>query len=100
MKANYDNLVSFNDVNNICLSRKESFPMQANLNMENNIIHNVKNDVNNDGVVNKGCVDQADTNLQNGIQKFKNGANKEFIQTQGYIDLKSDKSYVDNNKKC
>ena len=41
LKANYDNLVSFNDVNNIFLGREESYPMKVNLNMGNNIIHNV-----------------------------------------------------------
>ena len=74
-------ILSFNDVNNIFVSREETFPMTTSLDMGNNIIHNVKNDVNDDGVVNKGYVDQADNSSQNNI------------------DLKSDKSYVDNNIK-
>ena len=63
--------------------------------MGNNIIHNVKNDVNNDGVVNKGYVDQADNVLQNNIDQQLVDANKVFVRTQGLLDTKSDKSYVD-----
>ena len=81
LKTRYDNLVSFNDVDNTFLSREETFPMKTNLDTGENIIHNVKNDTNVDGVVNKGYVDQADNSLQNNI------------------DLKSDKSYVDYNIK-
>ena len=81
------------------LSREESFPMKANLNMGNNIIHNVKNDTNNDRVVNTGYADQADNFLQNKIDQNLLNVSKEFIETQGLLDLKSDKSYVDNNIK-
>ena len=42
LKTHYDNLISFNDANNIFLSREETFPMKTNLDMGNNIIHNVK----------------------------------------------------------
>ena len=62
LKANYDNLVTFNDVNDIFLSREESFPMKANLDMGNFKIHYVENDDNEDGVLNKGYVDKADNN--------------------------------------
>ena len=89
LKANYDNLISFNDANNIFLSRVESFPMKANLNMGNNIIQNVKNDDNDDGVVNKGDVDQADNSLQNKIDQNMVNVGKELIETQGLTDLKS-----------
>ena len=91
LKENNDNLVSFNDVNDIFLSREESYPIKANLNMGNNIIHNV----NNDRVVNKGYVDQADTNLQNNIDQQLINVSKEFVRTQKLLDSKSDKSYVD-----
>ena len=73
--------------------------MQANLNMGSNIIYNVKNDVNNDGVVNKGYTDTANTNLQNKIDQNLVNVSKEFIEIEGLIDLKCDKSYVDNNIK-
>ena len=42
LSANYDNLVSFSDVKNIFLSRKETFPMEAGLDMGNHQIYNVK----------------------------------------------------------
>ena len=42
----------------------ESFPMQSNLDKNNNKIHNLANDTNNDGVVNKGYIDQADTTIK------------------------------------
>ena len=51
--------------------------MRTNLDMNNNKIHNLINNINNDGVVNKGNIDSADQN------------NK--------INTKADKSYVDNN---
>ena len=42
LSANYDNLVLFSDVKNIFLSRKETFPMEAGLDMGNHQIYNVK----------------------------------------------------------
>ena len=42
LSANYDNLVSFSDVKNIVLSRKETFAMQTDLDMGNHQIYNVK----------------------------------------------------------
>ena len=42
LSANYDNLVSFSDVKNIFLSRKETFAMQTDLDMGNHQIFNVK----------------------------------------------------------
>ena len=73
--------------------------MQTTLNMNNIKIHNLTNDTNNDGAVSKGYIDQADTTIQNDIQKLKNDVNNKFIQTQGYIDFKVDKSDVDGNIK-
>ena len=57
--------------------------MKVNLNIGNNIIHHVKNDYNDDGVVNKGYDDQADNSLQNKIDQHINDVMKEFVQTQG-----------------
>ena len=57
-KVHYDNLLSFNDVNDIFLSREESYPIKANLDIGNNKIHNVTNDTKDDGVVNKGYIDK------------------------------------------
>ena len=57
LSANYDNLVSFSDVKNIFLSRKETFPMEAGLDMGNHTIFNVKDPTVNDQGVNKKYVD-------------------------------------------
>ena len=86
LTSHYDNLV-------------HKFPMQTTLNMNNNKIYNLSNDTNIDGVVNKGYIDQADTNIKNEIQQLKNDVNNEFIQTQSNIDLKDDKSDVNDNIK-
>ena len=42
LSSNYDNLVSYSDVKNIFLSRKETFAMQTDLDMGNHRIFNVK----------------------------------------------------------
>ena len=42
LKANADNLVSFSDVQNMFLSRVETFKMKADLDMDDHIIFNVK----------------------------------------------------------
>ena len=56
--TNYDNLVSYNDVKNIFVSRKETFPMETALNMGNHTIFNVKDPTVDDQGVNKGYVDK------------------------------------------
>ena len=40
--THYDNLVSYNDVKNIFVSRKDTFPMETALDMGNHQIYNVK----------------------------------------------------------
>ena len=57
LSANYDNLVSFSDVKNIFLSRKETFPMEAGLDMGNHTIFNVKDPTVDDQGANKKYVD-------------------------------------------
>ena len=57
LSANYDNLVSFSDVKNIFLSRKETFAMQTDLDMGNHQIYNVKDPTVDDQGVNKKYVD-------------------------------------------
>ena len=88
LTTRYDSLVSYNDVKNIFLSREESFPMKVNLNMGNHIIHNIKNDVNPDGAVNKDYIDSENTKLDAKISNLNNT-----------VQSKTDKSYVDNNIK-
>ena len=69
--------------------------MKTNLAMGNNIIYNVKNDVNDDAVVNKGYVDQADNSLQNNtntetdladFSNYKKFVGDEFVKTEGGLD--------------
>ena len=56
--THYDNLVSYNDVKNIFLSRKDTFPMETALDMGNQTIFNVKDPTVDDQGVNKGYVDK------------------------------------------
>ena len=56
--THYDNLVSYNDVKNIFVSRKETFPMETALDMGNQTIFNVKDPTVDDQGVNKGYVDK------------------------------------------
>ena len=56
--THYDNLVSYNDVKNIFVSRKDTFPMETALNMGNQTIFNVKDPTVDDQGVNKGYVDK------------------------------------------
>ena len=53
LSANYDNLVSFNDVQDIFLLRKESFPMETSLDMNGHFIYDVKKPEKDDQGVNK-----------------------------------------------
>ena len=57
LSSNYDNLVSYDDVQNIFLSRKKTFPMETGLDMGNNTIFNVKNPTVADQGANKRYVD-------------------------------------------
>ena len=63
LSAHYDNLVSYNDVKDIFLSRKESFPMQTSLDMNNHFIYNVKKPEEDDQEVNKKYVDDSSNQL-------------------------------------
>ena len=57
LSANYDNLVSYNDVQNIFLSRKKTFAMETGLDMGMNTIYNVKSPTVADQGANKRYVD-------------------------------------------
>ena len=58
LAAHYNNLVSYNDVKSIFVSRKETFPMETALDMGNQTIFNVKDPTVDDQGVNKGYVDK------------------------------------------
>ena len=63
LSLNYDNLVSYNDVENIFLSRKKTFPMETALDMRNDTIFNVKDPTVADQGANKRFVDNQDAKL-------------------------------------
>ena len=86
--ANYDNLVSHSDVKNIFLSRKEPFAMEADLNMGNHQILNVKDPTIADHGANKKYVD-AET------AKLTTSTNTKFATAATQRNLKAGKSYVD-----
>ena len=71
LSSNYDNLVSYDDVQNIFLSRKKTFAMETGLDMGNNTIFNVKNPTVADQGVNKRYVDglHSHTLLTDGTNK-------------------------------
>ena len=58
LKTNYDNLVSYNDIKNIFVSRKQTFPMETALDMGNQTIFNVKDPTQDDQGANKRYVDK------------------------------------------
>ena len=57
MQTNYDNLISYEDAKKAFLSKKETFAMEADLNMGNHQILNVKDPTIADHGVNKKYVD-------------------------------------------
>ena len=67
--------------------------MKTNLDMGNFKIHNVKNDDNNDGVVNKGYVDQAYKNLNQMISLL----NTDKLSNPSEVDLNMTNNNFDNN---
>ena len=83
LTANYDNLVSYSDVKNIFLSRKETFPMVAALDMGNQTIYNVKDPTVADQGANKKYVDALETST-----------NTKFATAATQRNLKADKRYV------
>ena len=88
LSSNYDNLVSYDDVKNIFLSRKETFAMETGLNMGNHQIRNVKDPTIADHGVNKKYVD-AET------AKLTTSTNTKFATAATQQNLKADKSMVD-----
>ena len=88
LSSNYDNLVSYDDVKNIFLSRKETFAMETGLDMGNQTIFNVKDPTVSDHGANKKYVD-AET------AKLTSSTNTKLATAQSQRNLKADKSYVD-----
>ena len=63
LKAHYDSLVSFEEVNENFLSRREEFPMQTQLNMNHNSITNLKDPAFGGEAATKKYVDDIETKL-------------------------------------
>ena len=89
---NYDNLVSYNDVKNIFLSREETFPMKVGLDMGNNSIFNVKTPTAIDHGVNKGYVDTKTSDNRTKILNNTESISNTYSLLQS---KKADKTYVD-----
>ena len=86
LSANYDNLVSFSDVKNIFLSRKETFAMQTDLDMGNHQIYNVKDPTVDDQGANMRFVNSQITqfaaNPTLGETDLSGGKKKQILQLQ------------------
>ena len=66
VEGNTNKAISYETQREIFLSRRESFPMQADINMNNNFIQNVATPTSSHQVTNKGCCDYNFLNRQKG----------------------------------
>ena len=79
VQGNTNKAISYETQREIFISRKESWPMEVDLNMNNNLIQNVKDPVNSDHGVNKKYVDDlTNTKLDKLILKDVNLNNKQL----------------------
>ena len=102
LSANYDNLVSFSDVKNIFLSRKETFAMQTDLDMGNHQIYNVKDPTVDDQGANMRFVNSQITQFAANPTLGETDLSGEKITNLGeprYDDDASTKKYVDDTDK-
>ena len=83
LKAHYDSLVSFEEVNENFLSRREEFPMETQLNMNQNSITNLKDPEFGGEAATKTYVDGTDKKLRDQISQ-------EVILIQNALDEKVD----------
>ena len=95
LSSNYDNLVSYDDVKNIFLSRKETFAMETGLDMGNQTIFNVKDPTVADHGVNKKYVDAETAKNTTKVNQLTSCSNAKFATAQNQRNLKADKTYVD-----
>ena len=95
LAANYDNLVSYDDVKNIFLSRKETFAMEASLDMGNQTIFNVKDPTVADQGANKKYVDADTAKNTAKVNQLTTSTNTKFATAQSQRNQKADKTYVD-----
>ena len=66
VEGNTNKAISYETQREIFLSRRESFPMQADINMNNNFIQNIATPTSSDQVTNKGYCDYNFLNRQKG----------------------------------
>ena len=95
LSINYDNLVSYNDVKDIFLSRKETFGMETAFDMGDNTIFNVKDPTAADQGVNKKYVDAETAKNRVEINRVEFDLNTDILVSQNQIKTKADKTYVD-----
>ena len=94
LSANYANLVSYDDVKNIVLSRKETFAMETGLDMGNQTILNVKDPTVADHGVNKGYVDSKILENEKKVDEVTTYANNQYKSIMNIIARKTDQTYV------
>ena len=98
--GNTNKAISYESQREIFLSRRESFPMQADINMNNNFIQNIATPTLSHQVVNKGYCDYNFLNRQKGgriMASLSMNQNDLFeIPAPKYESSAANKNYVDN----
>ena len=98
--GNTNKAISYETQREIFLSRQESFPMQADINMNNNFIQNIATPTSSHQVVNKGYCDYNFLNRQKGgriMASLSMNQNDLFeIPAPKYESSAANKNYVDN----
>ena len=98
--GNTNKAISYETQREIFLSRQESFPMQADINMNNNFIQNIAAPTSSHQVVNKGYCDYNFLNRQKGgriMASLSMNQNDLFeIPAPKYESSAANKNYVDN----
>ena len=87
--------MSYDDVKNIFLSRKETFAMEASLDMRNQTIFNVKDPTVADQRANKKYVDAETAKNTAKVNQLTTSTNTKFATAQNQRNQKADKTYVD-----
>ena len=98
--GNTNKVINYESQREIFLSRQESFPMQADINMNNNFIQNIATPTSSHQVVNKGYCDYNFLNRQKGgriMASLSMNQNDLFeIPAPKYESSAANKNYVDN----
>ena len=93
--SSYDNLVSYDDVKKIFLSRKETFAMETGLDMGNQTIFNVKDPTVSVQGANKKYVDAETAKNTTKVNQLTTSVNTQFATAQSQRNQKAEKTYVD-----